>query len=121
MDIVGTGLVSGSNINIVYSDTSGTITVNATGLAASSHTHSASNITDFNSSVSGLLPSVTGGSGISVGYNANTYTVSLSDPTIQSTDITDFNSAVSGLLPITALTQVLVLEFLIVAQIILLL
>jgi hypothetical protein len=35
------------------------LTVNSTGVSLSGHTHTSSNITDFNSSVSGLLPSNT--------------------------------------------------------------
>jgi hypothetical protein len=53
---------------------SGNITINGTGVSISGHTHTSSNITDFNSSVSGLLPVGTanylskfgtGGSGLS--------------------------------------------------------
>jgi hypothetical protein len=53
---------------------SGNITINGTGVSVSGHTHTSSNITDFNSSVSGLLPVGTanylskfgtGGSGLS--------------------------------------------------------
>lgn len=77
----------------------GTIsTYNSGDFSLAGHTHTSSNITDFNSSVSGLLPTITGVSGIYVSsLSNNTYTVALSDPTIQSTDITDFNTAVSGL------------------------
>lgn len=35
------------------------LTVNGTGITLSGHTHTSSNITDFNSSVSGLIPSNT--------------------------------------------------------------
>lgn len=97
-------LTNGSGIQLSYTDNNNdtsTLQISATGLALSNHTHTSSQITDFNSSVSGLLPvkDIVSGSGISVSGNAGTYTISLSDPTIQSTDITDFNSAVSGLLP----------------------
>lgn len=83
MDIVGTGIVGASGIGIDYQDSSNQIVVNVTGITSSQ-------INNFNSSVSGLLPSVTGGSGISVNFASNLYTVSLSDPTIQVSDITDF-------------------------------
>ena len=45
--------------------------------SVSGHTHSSSNITDFNSSVSGLLPvtNITAGSGISVSSSSGNYTV----------------------------------------------
>lgn len=45
--------------------------------ADSSHTHTASNITDFNTSVSGLLPvtSIVAGSGISVSSTAGAHTI----------------------------------------------
>lgn len=97
LDIIGSGLSGASGIGIDYRDDLNTIYVNVTGITASQ-------VTNFNSSVSGLLPNITGTSGVSVGFNNNTYTVSLLDPTIQSTDITDFNSAVSGLLNVTSIT-----------------
>lgn len=88
MDIVGTGIVGASGIGIDYQDSSNQIVVNVTGITSSQ-------INNFNSSVSGLLPSVTGGSGISVNFASNLYTVSLSDPTIQVSDITDFVDGVN--------------------------
>lgn len=98
-DIIGTNVVAGSNISVSYDDTSGNTTVAATGLALSSHTHTASNITDFNSSVSGLLPvkNVSAGSGIAVDNSSGTFTVSLSDPTIQVADITDLTASATEL------------------------
>lgn len=52
---------------------------------------------DWNSAVSGLIPYVTGISGVAVSWSApdNTYTVALSDPTIQIADITDFVDGVN--------------------------
>jgi len=88
MDIVGTGIIGASGIGVDYQDASNQIVINVTGITSSQ-------INDFNSSVSGLLPSVSGGSGISVNFNSNTYTVSLSDPTIQVADITDFVDGVN--------------------------
>ena len=51
--------------------------VNSTGVSLTGHTHTSSNITDFNSSVSGLLPvtSIVAGSGISVSSLSGTYTI----------------------------------------------
>lgn len=88
MDIVGTGIIGASGIGVDYQDASNQIVINVTGITSSQ-------INDFNSSVSGLLPSVTGGSGISVNFASNLYTVSLSDPTIQVGDITDFVDGVN--------------------------
>lgn len=49
------------------------------GKAASSHTHTSSDITNFNSSVSGLLPvkNITAGSGISVSASSGIYTINI--------------------------------------------
>lgn len=51
--------------------------VNGTGVSVSGHTHLANNITNFNSSVSGLLPvkNIIGGSGIQVGSISGEYTI----------------------------------------------
>lgn len=88
VDIIGTGIIGASGIGVDYQDASNQIFINVTGITSSQ-------INDFNSSVSGLLPSVTGGSGISVNFASNLYTVSLSDPTIQVGDITDFVDGVN--------------------------
>jgi hypothetical protein len=91
-DRVNDLLVAGSNVQLTYNDNANTLTVAVTGVSVSGHTHTASNITDFNSAVSGLLPvkDVAAGSGISVSSSSGVFTVSLSDPTIQVSDITDF-------------------------------
>lgn len=54
--------------------------VNGTGVSISGHTHISSNITDFNSSVSGLLPitDIVGGANISVIPSGTIYTISVS-------------------------------------------
>jgi hypothetical protein len=114
-------IVEGSGYVIVNENNS-TYTVIVTGLQPSGdysiegHTHTANEITDFNSAVSGLLPSIpatitVAGSGyIVVTEDANIYTVevtglqpsgnySLDGHTHLSSDITDFGTAVSGLLP----------------------
>lgn len=95
-DRVNDLLVAGSNVQLSYNDGSNSLTIAVTGVSLSGHTHTASNITDFNSSVSGLLPvkNVSAGSGISVSSNNGDFTVSLSDPTIQASDVTDFSEAV---------------------------
>jgi hypothetical protein len=75
------------------------------------HNHTANDITNFNSSVSGLLPSISGSGYVNSSFNNNTYTISVTglQPSGNysvvghnhiSTNITDFNSAVSGLLPV---------------------
>lgn len=86
------------------------LTVNSTGVSLVGHTHTSSNITDFNSGVSGLLPSVTGTGYVNTSFNSNLYTISVTGlqpsgnyanatHTHTSSDITNFNSSVSGLLP----------------------
>jgi hypothetical protein len=53
--------------------------VNGTGVSLSGHTHTSSNITDFNSSVSGLLPvtNIVSGSGISISSSGGSFTINL--------------------------------------------
>ena len=53
--------------------------VNGTGVSISGHTHSSSNITDFNSSVSGLLPvtNIVAGTGMMVSSSAGSFTINL--------------------------------------------
>jgi len=53
------------------------LSVNGTGVSVSGHTHVSSDITDFNSSVSGLLPvtNISAGSGISVSSSSGNYTI----------------------------------------------
>lgn len=109
-------IVSGSEY-VVSSFLNNIYTISVTGLqpsgiyASGTHTHTVSQITDFNSGVSGLLPAVTGTGYIVSSFNNNTYTInitglqptgnySLVGHTHTSSDITDFNSVVSGLLPV---------------------
>ena len=104
-----------------YGHTTG-ISISSTDLdtryALTSHTHTSSNITDFNSAVSGLLPvkDVNGSGYVVVTDLAGVYTVSVTGlqpsgsyasatHTHTSSDITDFNSSVSGLLPVKNLTE----------------
>lgn len=55
-----------------------TLLVNGTGVSLVGHTHTSSQITDFNSSVSGLLPviNIISGSGISVSSSSGSFTIS---------------------------------------------
>lgn len=84
-DRVSNLLTAGNYINLNYSDSLDSLTISVTGLQPSGnysidgHTHTASNITDFNSSVSGLLPvkNITAGSGIGVSNTSGDYTVSV--------------------------------------------
>ena len=57
-----------------------TLLVNGTGVSLNGHTHTSSNITDFSSSVSGLLPvtDIIGGTNISVTPSGSIYTISVS-------------------------------------------
>jgi hypothetical protein len=95
--VAAADFVAGSGIQLTAGSNGSTLTVAVTGLALSGHTHTASNITDFNSAVSGLLPvtNISAGSGISVNNNSGNFTISLSDPTIQVGDITDFVDGVN--------------------------
>jgi hypothetical protein len=67
-DRVNDLLVAGSNIEKSYSDSTNALTISVTGVSLPGHTHSSSAITDFNSSVSGLLPvkSIVAGTNIAV-------------------------------------------------------
>ena len=101
-------------LNIVaYSGDNISKFVNDVGYSVSGHTHTSSQITDFNSSVSGLLPvkNVVGSGYVSVSSVSGTYTVTATGlqpsgnySTVghshTSSNITDFNTSVSGLLPV---------------------
>lgn len=100
LHVVGTGIFTNN------------ILVNDVPVSVSGHAHSSSDITNFNSSVSGLLPSISGIGYITSSFSNNIYTIStsglqpsgnysLDGHTHLSSNITDFNSSVSGLLPIT--------------------
>jgi len=56
-----------------------TLQVNGTDVSLSGHTHTASNINDFNSSVSGLLPvtNILGGSNITISQSGTNFTVAV--------------------------------------------
>jgi hypothetical protein len=85
-DIIGnSGLLGSSYITINYNDSTGYTTISATGLQPSGnysvvgHTHNSSDITNFNSSVSGLLPvkNISAGSGIGIVSSSGDFTVSV--------------------------------------------
>lgn len=67
----------GSLLSAPSGDFTNSLQVNGTGVSLTGHTHTASDITDFNSSVSGLLPvkSLVAGTGISLSSSAGTYTI----------------------------------------------
>jgi hypothetical protein len=92
-DIVGT-----SGVGISFASVSGTpVTISVTGIQSSQ-------VNDFNTAVSGLLPSLSGASGVNVDFNSsnNKYTISLVDPTVDVGDVVGFvdavNDRVNGLL-----------------------
>lgn len=108
--------LTGATFTGPVTSTSGNFTnslqLNGTGVSINGHTHTSSNITDFNSSVSGLLPvkNITAGSYIQVSSTTGNYTIAATglqpsgnyadaSHTHTSSDITNFNTSVSGLLP----------------------
>lgn len=101
MDIVGTGIVEGSNIDLTYNAGLGTLTIDVTGVSLVGHTHTSSEITDFDSSVSGLLPvtELSEGTGIGISNVGTDFTISVTG--IPSSLVTDFSSAVSDVVDTT--------------------
>lgn len=76
-----------------------------------SHSHTTNNITDFNSSVSGLLPNIIGSGYLVSNFSANSYTLAITGlqpsgnyanatHSHNISDINNFNSEFSGLLPV---------------------
>lgn len=93
-DRVGTLLVAGTNVTLTYNDGAGTLTVAS---AAGSHTHTASDITDFTEAVDDRVGSlIVAGTGIGVSYNdgAGTFTISIASHTHTASQVTDFSEAV---------------------------
>ena len=92
------GLTASGTISAA-SGTFTSLSVSGTGVALSGHSHTASNISDFSSAVSGLLPvkNVVQGSGVSVTSSSGVFTVGVSG--LNTSYISDFSSSVSGLLP----------------------
>lgn len=113
-DRVGSGLfVGGTGILLSYNDIGNSFIVSTTGVSLSGHTHDSSNITNFASSVSGLLPSITGGGQASSTFINNSYVISVTGlqpsgnyslvgHTHTVSDISNFSSSISGLLPTIA-------------------
>jgi hypothetical protein len=77
-DRVNDLLIAGSNIGKSYNDETNALTISVTGVSLPGHTHSSSEITDFNSGVSGLLPvkNIVAGTNIAVSGNNGTFTIS---------------------------------------------
>lgn len=110
-DLLGDGfLVAGTGINIDYDDLGNNLTISTSGVSFDGHQHVSSDITDFNSSTSGLIndafnTSLVAGTGIDLNYSSNILTINTSGVSFDghahiSSDITDFNSSVSGLIPV---------------------
>lgn len=103
-DRVDSLLTAGSNIGLTYvdnGDATSSLTIDVTGVALSGHTHTASEITDFNSSVSGLLPitQLSEGTGIGITNVGTDFTISVTG--IPSSLISDFSGAVSDVVDTT--------------------
>jgi hypothetical protein len=78
-DILGDGfLVAGTGININYNDLANSLTISTSGVSLQGHNHTSSDITNFASAVSGLLPitDIDGGSYIGISQSGTTFTVS---------------------------------------------
>ena len=83
-DIIGNGfLIAGTGINISYNDGGDSLTISTSGVSLQDHNHVSSDITDFNSSVSGLLPikNIIAGTNVSISSVSGIYTISADDPT----------------------------------------
>ncbi|MFM8269933.1 MAG: beta strand repeat-containing protein, partial [Pseudomonadota bacterium] len=70
--------VSGTNTIFNSGNFINALTVNNIPVSVSGHNHTVSNITNFNSGVSGLLPGVTGTGYVNSSFSGNTYTISVS-------------------------------------------
>jgi hypothetical protein len=83
-DRVSNLLVAGNYVNLNYNDLGNSLIISVTGVQPSGnyslvgHSHNTSDITDFNSGVSGLLPSVSGSGYIVSSFANNVYTLSAS-------------------------------------------
>ncbi len=87
-DIIGSKVIAGNNINVLYNDTTGETTIEATGTVStawgditgkpstftpSAHTHTASEITDFQEAGEDLIgSSIIAGANVSVSYSDGT-------------------------------------------------
>jgi hypothetical protein len=107
-DTLDTTLIGGSGIEIIYSSGNNTLTISTTGLQPSGnyslvgHSHSSSDITDFDSSVSGIVSSSLSTdilAGASIGLDYSTVNDTLTIYSLQESYITSLGS-VSGTVPI---------------------
>ena len=100
------GLFTGTSGNFINS-----LSVNNIPVSVSGHTHASSQITDFNSSVSGLLPSVSGSGYVQSIFSDNRHIISVNGLQPSGnyslvghshlvSDISNFGSGVSGLIPV---------------------
>lgn len=78
---VTTLLVAGTGINLLYDSIGDSLTISTSGVSYSGHTHTSSDITDFNSAVSGLLPvkDIVAGTGIGVTSSSGVFTINSSN------------------------------------------
>lgn len=108
-------LQPGSNISLTYidnGDTTSALTIDVTGVAVSGHKHTVSDITDFDSSISGLLPitQLSEGSGIGISNIGTDFTISVTG--IPASLVSGFKQAVnSTLIPGTGIDISYSLEF----------
>ena len=80
---LNTSLIAGTGINLIFDDNLDTLTISVTGLQPSGnysivgHSHVTNDISNFNTSVSGLLPvkNIVSGSGISISSISGVFTV----------------------------------------------
>lgn len=75
-------LVGGSGISLSYNDAGNSLTVSATGLALSSHTHTSSNITDFTEATQDVIGAsgfLVAGTGTSITYNDSSNTLTFNN------------------------------------------
>ena len=113
-------LTAGTGINLSYDNINNQLTITSVGFSSSgnyalaNHTHTTSQITDFASAVSGLLPvkNISGSEYVNIISSNGNYTIGVTGlqpsgnysavgHTHTSANITDFASSVSGLLPVT--------------------
>lgn len=113
-DIIGSSVTGVSGVSVVYDNSSKITTISLSDPSIQS-----TDVTDFNSAVSGLVEgkyarldgatftgsvSIPSGTGNFNSLSVNNTSVSLSGHSHVATDITNFNSAVSGLLGVKSLT-----------------
>jgi hypothetical protein len=77
LDITGNANISGV-LSAISGNFNSNLYINNIPVSVSGHDHLSSNITDFNSSVSGLLPSITGTGYVNTLFNNSTYSISVS-------------------------------------------